>query len=60
MKIKIKLKNPQFTKSACVEYEFEKAEALNDGTHMKVRDSQSCQILFICRLDNIDCFEKER
>ena len=58
MNVKIKLIKPQFTKSECVEYEFVKADALNDGKHMTVRDSQSYQILFKCRLDNIDCFEK--
>ena len=57
MKVKIKLIRPQFTTSECVEYEFEDAYAINNGTHLTVRDSVSTQILFKCSLENIDCFE---
>ena len=57
MKVKIKLIRPQFTTSECVEYEFYDAEAINNGTHLTVRDSVSTQILFKCSLENIDCFE---
>lgn len=59
MTVKIKLIKPQFTKNECVEYKFEDAEVINNGTHMTVRDSVSSQILFKCSLENIDCFESE-
>lgn len=59
MKVKIKLIRPQFTTSECVEYEFYDAEAINNGSHLTVRDSGNCQILFKCRIDNVDCLESE-
>lgn len=41
-----------------VEYEFYNCDTISNGTHLIVRDETSMQIMFKCRLDNIDCFEK--
>lgn len=58
MNVKIKLINEQFCDNDHNEYQFTNADTLSDGTHLIVRDKTSMQLIFKCRLDNIDCFEK--
>jgi hypothetical protein len=58
MTVKIKLLEDQFYNNDCIEYSFNDADTLSNGTHLIVRDKTSLQLVFKCRLDNIDCFEK--
>jgi hypothetical protein len=58
MNVKIKLINEQFCDNDCTEYSFTNADTLSNGSHLVVRDERNMQLIFKCRLDNIDCFEK--
>lgn len=58
MDVYIKLIKSQFPSQSHNEYTFTDADTLSDGTHLVVRDRVSMQLVFKCRLDNIDCFEK--
>lgn len=58
MNIYLRLIKPVFGLD-CVDFRFYDVDTISNGTHLEIRDIESNQLEFKCRIDNIDSLVKE-